>query len=56
MSDVIDAKEYANRRDLKKEIMKSWNSLTLDQLRLHIDDLFDKRVDKVIATGGQFID
>ena len=48
-------KEYQNRRDLKKSILISWDKLSIETIRMHIDDLFNKRLNKVITTNGNLI-
>lgn len=47
--------EYDNRKFLKKAIQKAWDNLSLEKIRIHILDLFNKRLDRIIQSGGEKI-
>lgn len=51
----ISAREFENRRLLKVAIINAWEEITLDDIRVHIADLFNNRLDKIIATRGELI-
>ena len=46
---------YQNRKALKKSIATAWQKLSMDHIFLHINDLFDSRIKKVIETNGALI-
>lgn len=47
---------FGDRRILKKETLKQWQTLTLQDIQTHIDDLFNNRFDACIANGGDFFE
>ena len=52
---LIDTIQYQNRKDLKKAISQAWNEISLETIRLHITDLFNTRIEKVLESGGELI-
>ena len=46
---------YQNRKALKKSIATAWQKLSMDHIFLHINDLFDSIIKKVIETNGGLI-
>ena len=51
----IGAREYENRKELKSCMNKTWEEITKEEIRVHIDNLFNSRLIEVIRNGGKLL-